>query len=204
MPILFKGVNEGECPIDLVATHQRVLLGAALRTDGPILELGTGWYSTPLLHEVAVNLKRYVVTLDTSDYWLQQFKADRWSAEYGYKGDRYHTLRSYPFWEDAKLRPADYGLVAERWGLVFADHGQPIERYYVVRELLKVSDADVFVFHDAEDRDAYGYSRTFDRFKYLWIDDCQKAQTAVASNVIDVTKWFCKLPRVAHPPKEET
>jgi hypothetical protein len=210
MPIIFKGVNQGTNPMDLVATHQRLLIGAALRTTGPILELGCGWYSTPLLHEIAKIQQRYLVTLDDNDHWLQQFAARDWSDKYGFK-DRYHQLIHVPYWEDAKLEPGDYDIVSPGWGLVFVDHGPPIERLYVARRMFnpttpfrEFKEPTVFVFHDTEESHPYGYDRLLKRFKYQWTDTCQKAHTTVASNRVDVTDWFRMLPPVVEPAKEVT
>lgn len=210
MPLIFPGHNDGDDPMDLVATHQRCLIGAALRTSGPILELGCGWYSTPLLHEIAVVQQRYLVTLDNNDHWLQQFAARGWPDHYGFK-DRYHQLKYVEWWEDAKLTPKDYDLTSVKWGLVFVDQGPPIERYYVTKriaprrsDMVGVSEPDVFVFHDTEDRHPYGYDRILDKFRYVYHDKCQKAITTVCSNTEDVTKWFRDLPPVKRPATEVT
>lgn len=39
--------------MDPYATHQRALVAAALMTEGPMVEMGCGDYSTPILHEIA-------------------------------------------------------------------------------------------------------------------------------------------------------
>lgn len=172
--------------MDIVGSHQRVLLGAALRTTGTILELGVGWYSTPLLHEIAEVMKRKVITYDNIDYWLEQFMT---------LNSKHHKLELVGWWGDMPLE--------ERYGLVFVDQGQPAEREYAIRRLFLRT--DVFVMHDTEETEqfAYGYQRILPMFKYQWTDTCQKAWTTVASNTIDVTKWFTALPPVEpEKPKE--
>jgi hypothetical protein len=171
--------------MDLVATHQRLLIAAALRTVGPILELGCGAYSTPLLHEIARAQSRLCVTADNNPDWLSQWKRLQ---------NTHHEIWEVGWWGDF-YRLAAGGHFATRWGLVFVDHGQPIEREYAVRALIDA--ADVFVLHDTEEGFAYGYSRTLPLFSYRWEDAWQLAKTTVASNRIDVREWgLIQLPPV--------
>lgn len=189
--MLFKGVNEGDPPMDLVASHQRCLLGSVLRTTGPILELGVGWYSTPLLHELAVCLERTVYTIDNNMDWLAQFLPLK---------NRWHSVQQIGWW--GELFDGTFeGLLPERFGVVFVDHGQPAEREYAIRGLIER--ADVFVLHDTEEKFAYGYSRVLPFFKHRWTDKCQKAWTTVCSNTLTVQDWFDKLPPV-EPTQEVT
>ncbi len=176
--------------MDLVASHQRLLLGAALRTQGPLLELGVGWYSTPLLHEIAVTQGRPLLTVDNNQDWLAQFLCLQ---------NDWHTLDLVGWWGELYELPRFRKI--ERWGLVFVDQGQPIEREYAVRGLL--DQADVFVLHDTEEAFAYGYSRTLPMFKWKFEDRTHKVHTTVASNTIDVMKWFTPLP-VVEPTVEVT
>lgn len=158
--------------MDIVSSHQRLLIAAAMRTTGTMLELGCGWYSTPLLHEIAVAQKRLLITMDNQPYWLPMFKG----FECGY-----HLLEQVDWWGNANFQKS--------YGMVLVDQGQPIEREYTTRRLLKESDVDVFVFHDTEEKLAYGYERILPMFKYRWTDKAQPAWTTIASNKVDVTKW---------------
>ena len=176
MPMIFRGHNEGDPPMDLVATHQRLLIAAVMRTAGPILELGVGWYSTPLLHEVGRATGRKVVTIDNNMDWLAQFQ--------GLACDT-HDVRLIGWWGDLMPMLKDYG----RFGVVFVDQGQPADREYTVRDLLANDRADVFVMHDTEEGPAYGYNRTLPMFRHQWTDKCQKAWATVASNTVDVRRW---------------
>jgi len=58
---------------DQYATHQPVLYEALLRTDGPVIEFGCGYGSTPLLHRYCERHKRRLLTIDTSADWLDKF-----------------------------------------------------------------------------------------------------------------------------------
>jgi hypothetical protein len=174
--------------MDAVATHLRLLAAAAVRTSGDVLELGCGWYSTPLLHEVCRAAGRKLWTFDNQPYWLPPFENLRHDG---------HVVRRVGWWGELyDILPRDL-----RFGLVFVDQGQPAEREYAVRNL--INRADVFVMHDTEELHAYGYERTLPLFKYAWTDLSQKqAHTTVASNTVDVTKWdFKKIP--PHDPAKE-
>jgi hypothetical protein len=63
-------------------THQPILYAIASNTTGPIIELGCGYGSTDLLHEVCKQTGRVLVTLEDDQEWLNQFKAK-------YKNDGY-------------------------------------------------------------------------------------------------------------------
>lgn len=192
MPILFSddlppnvSAGPGEGAMDLVATHLRSLVTAALRTRGTILELGVGWYSTPVLNAIAEATRRRIVTLDNNEDWLKQFYPLR---------SEYHKIELVGFWGDAPLERESYGLV-------FVDNGQPAEREYLSYRLLDRT--DVFVFHDTEEGPAYGYNRVLPKFRYVYTDKAQKAFTSIASNSVDVRKWVKDLSPV-EPTREVT
>lgn len=181
--------------MDIVASHQRALLAACLRTRGPILELGVGWYSTPLLHEIGCALRREVITVDNNPQWLNEFMplACEW-----------HSLHLVGWWGELGRLPLPKNL-----SVVFVDNGQPAEREYAVRSLLSTDLGEVFVMHDTEEGFAYGYDRLlgknrysadiddFGLFKYQWTDYSQKAWTTIASNKLNVGLWgLAQLPHV--------
>src|SRR5678816_1277742 len=89
--MIFRGKNEGDSPMDIVASHQRCLIAAMMRTTGPVLELGVGWYSTPLLHEICKVQKRKLLTFDNNSDWLVQFLPLR---------SEYHYLNLVQWWGD--------------------------------------------------------------------------------------------------------
>lgn len=204
MPMADNFGQEGT-EMDLPATHQRLLVGAALRTEGPILELGCGWYSTPILHEIAVTQKRLLITVDNLPLWLETFKATDWrkneprrSPSYGLECE-YHRLRVIGCWADILELVDD----VPRFGLVFVDNGQESMREIVIRALR--DRADVFVLHDTEEHHAYGYHRTLPLFRHKWEDISQVAETTVASDTVDVSRWFrYEVPRVIPTKKEIT
>ena len=60
--------------MDPFSTHQALLVAAMLKTQGPILELGGGWYSTPLISAFANIQQRVACMVETSESFLQQLK----------------------------------------------------------------------------------------------------------------------------------
>lgn len=55
-----------------VGSHFPILAAAIARTTGDILECGTGWWSTPLIHALA-NGNRKVRSIDSDESWLEKF-----------------------------------------------------------------------------------------------------------------------------------
>lgn len=164
------------------ATHQRFLLRAALNTKGWILELGCGWFSTPLLHEIAVSQERRVHTEDNDPIWLELIRPNF-----------QHPLHSWRC-------PIAREFLKGRWGLAFVDHGPTPETPRNEKGLLNGLDraqavldlmgcVDVFVLHDTQKsvRWEYDWDEILPLFKYSITDDTHSAHTTIASNVVDVT-----------------
>jgi len=111
--------------MDQYATHQRLLIAAAMQTEGRIVEMGCGNYSTPLLAEIAASQGRQFTVCTISEEWGSKYRniAD------------VHMLRSwgeYPYPE---------------CGLTFLDSGEYVRnRKKHVPRLLDTS--TVVVCHD--------------------------------------------------------
>jgi predicted O-methyltransferase YrrM len=134
--------------IDPYATHQRLLVKYMLQTTGPAIELGSGNYSTPILHEIAAAQGRHLTTVDTNPEWLNKFKI--------FESDG-HTMCLIQSWEE--FEPESYGLA-------FVDHADPPThpRWLQVQKLLPT--AGVVVIHDTED-DLYGYAKLMHLFDVI-------------------------------------
>ena len=117
-------------PPDPYSTHQRLLVRGLMETTGPVLELGCGHYSTPIVQEICRSQNREMTSLDNHPAWVRQFDAKtvRW--------DRFTPDCSY--------------------GLVMVDHADPPhhQRWKQILKLLPW--CDTFVAHDTEDP-LYGY-----------------------------------------------
>jgi hypothetical protein len=112
--------------MDPYATHQRLLIAAAMQTDGRIVEMGCGDYSTPLLAEIAAAQSRPFVVYTTSKVW----------------GAKYHSVadvRILQSWAEYPYPP--------RCGLTFLDNEEYVrDRKRHVPRLLATN--DVVVCHD--------------------------------------------------------
>lgn len=142
-----------------IGSHRRAMLDAIARTAGPILELGCGDQSTPMLHDIAVTHQRKLVTIDNDPQWI---------ARYRHLQDFYHSIVLVESWDEAPLEE----LV---WGCALVDHSPPQRRAVDIRRL--VGRCHLIVAHDADMPEIYGY----DKLKDLTVD---KLWTLVSPHTI--------------------
>lgn len=140
-------------------THLPVLTAAVLSTEGPVLELGAGNWSTPFLHQLCWD--RELVTIEPPGPWRDRFEVFRNSR---------HAFFDY-------LETYD----GPRWAVVLVDGGDWDQR---ARNLLSL-DAELFVAHDT---DAAGleflpaYRDALRTFKYRQDFNDLTPPTSVVSN----------------------
>ena len=164
-------------------THMAPLFTAVTHTTGPILELGCGDYSTPLLHALCSKTHRFLLSTDTDKKWLNLFMdLER----------PWHHFAYVPVYEDDWERnPKPYlwdNIGADmRWGVVLVDH-RPGERRAVDIKRLK-DQADILVVHDAQEA-GYNYASIMNDFRYKYVYKRYSTQTLILSNVIDVAALF--------------
>jgi hypothetical protein len=164
-------------------THMAPLLTVIARTDGPILEMGCGDYSTPLLHALCAPTNRYLMTTDTDRNWLSLFldlKTD------------WHNFDYVPVYEDdweLNPEPREWNRIGtdRHWSVILIDH-RPGERRVVDIVRLRPY-TDIFVVHDTQQR-TYGYEPVLSTFKYKYVYTRYTTQTTVVSDTIDVESFF--------------
>ena len=164
-------------------THMSMFLTAVMYTGGPILELGAGDYSTPLLHAVCSRDKRYLVTADTSMNLLSNFIDLQRS---------WHAFHYVPVYEDdwaSNPKPDRWDHVGGEtdWSVVIINH-RPGERRVKDIERLRPH-TEIFVIHDTQER-GYGYDSILGSFKYGYRDERYATQTIMVSDTIDVSQFF--------------
>ena len=98
-------------------------------SKGDVLELGSGPFSTPLLHWLCLDTKRYLVTYEDS---LEYYNLHKKFVS------KKHEIKFVTDWDKINID--------KHWGLAFVDH-EPGNRRKT--EILKLKDtADFIVVHD--------------------------------------------------------
>lgn len=145
-----------------------MLMKAIQLSDGPILELGSGLFSTPLIHWMCHESKRKIVTYESVNKYMEfacQFKSNN------------HKVRQVKTYDDIDL--------GDHWGVVLIDH--TVERRSI--DALRLKDkADYIVMHDSE-CDLYEYESIFRHFKHVHHWKSCVPFTSVVSNFKDLKEF---------------
>lgn len=148
------------------ATHQDILLAACRQTTGPIVELGCGEYSTPVLHDEFRN--RYLVTVETNAEWMLRYIHLRSPNHVFMLVRDFHVFRM-------PITPV---------GVLFVDFEclEPGQRRNIV--LQEANNAALIVAHDTEPlcHPIYQWGDCFEQFKYHYTDQTYDRWTTVMSN----------------------
>lgn len=152
------------------SSHIPALLHVLGRTTGSVLELGAGYFSTPLLHWYCVPRGRMLVTLDNDEKYFQAVSSFASGT---------HTIKLVEDWD--KIDEA--GMM---WSVVFIDHG-PSERRAV--DLMRFADRALYiVVHDTDGRNDkhYHLRDLWKEFKYLSSYTMHRPHTTVVSNFCEI------------------
>jgi hypothetical protein len=168
---------------DKYSSHAIPLTIAALITQGDILELGMGKYSTHILNKIARDQNRFLLSVEIDRKWMKKFRV--------LNDTRRHLII------DAVSECANTINSQKKWGLVFVDHlNSNLRKYDVINYALK---SQMVVVHDTErqSNEYYGYDTVYKHFKYhckysLMYPDNRYLSTSLLSNFIsfDVIKKF--------------
>lgn len=155
------------------STHNALLLKVLDASDGDVLELGGGVFSTPLLHWYCKNKGRRLITYeDNDDYYLfeKQFVS------------RTHSIKLVKDWDEVDSET--------HRGVVFIDHGGTKKDNIVAGsrrgyDAIRFKDsADFIVLHDTSPQTykIYGYEEVWKIFKYRfdW-EECRPFTSVVSS-----------------------
>ena len=154
------------------ATHLPCLIKALELTDGDVLELGPGVFSTPYLHWYCHMKKRYLLTIESHPKWS-------WFCRQ-YYDEPSHDHLFYPDWDSAKK------AISKPWDVALVDHS-PSERR--VKEIAILKDlVKYIVVHDAEPEKEreYHLSTIYPLFKYKYLFTEVKHNVVVLSNLVDL------------------
>jgi len=150
-------------------SHLPVLSMLLNRTDGAVLEMGCGYYSTPLLYWTCKAQRRLFVSYENDKKWCEKFE----------------DLGTQHM-EDWQKAPIDDTF----WSVVLVDHRPALRRHKEARRLR--NNASFIVMHDSEpeiDR-FYKYSWIYKDFKYRYDFDSVRPNTTVLSNFINPKYLF--------------
>lgn len=155
-------------------SHMPVLMQVLERSTGPILELGTGLFSTPYLHWVSYLQRRELVSFDSEASYLKTFR--------GYRSDL-HKIYHTEDWDTIDID--------RHWSVALVDHA-PAERR--VKEIARLANnTDFVVIHDSDPAVAqhYHYDTVYPLYKYRFDFITGHPNTTVLSNTHDLS--FLKL-----------
>ena len=156
------------------ASHMPLLIKTMLASKGPVLELGMGPFSTPLLHWLCKDAGRELVSYDNTKLYFDQnrkFAKDFHHVEF-VKNDNWDSIE----------------IEGVHWGVVFVDQHPSADRGKTAGRAAKC--ADYVVLHDSGDEyndKAHNYDKIYHLFKYKYIyNEKGKPYTTVLSNVYDL------------------
>lgn len=140
-------------PMDPWGSHLPVLMACAAHTTGPVLELGCGDFSTPILHTVCRGRK--LVSLENDPEFIKTY-LDLRTAD--------HEIALVPTWNTQ--HPDLLKILEHPWDLAFVDQHPCAYRGPFIEILRK--NTKLIVAHDTEPvhADLYGYEPLLSTFKY--------------------------------------
>ena len=179
--------NFVRCDLDDYGTHMAPLLTAVANTTGPVLEMGCGHFSTPLLHALCSANQRYLLTAETNRNWMSLFL---------YLERSWHSFIYVPVFVDDNLKtypnPLAWDSIGNEieWSVVFIDHEPgPRRREDIMR--LK-HHTKIFVIHDSQPSAnvVYGYEEIYKTFRFRYDYKIYTTYTTLLSDTIDVAALF--------------
>ncbi|KKL89449.1 hypothetical protein LCGC14_1914590 [marine sediment metagenome] len=154
-------------------SHVPMLLKCFEQSDGPVLEMGTGIFSTPILDMLCKQRqKRHILSLENDPKWFAETHKEYQSP--------YHDVVLVQDWDNAPIED-------KFWGLALVDH-RPKNRRRV--DILRLKYRAYFVIiHDSQpdsEQRHYRYHRIYDHFRYRYdFTECLP-HTTVLSNYNDL------------------
>ncbi|RNA30593.1 family methyltransferase [Brachionus plicatilis] len=135
------------------------LVVASLMTSGDLLELGMGKFSTPLLHKLAADTNKQVVSIDTDINWVNNFAL--------YNKTKNHKVYCWPSFDQVEKK---LGIEENKlWGIVLVDHINATQRAFDAKKY--ANRAEIVLIHDAEKTVEHGYqyekNKIREPFKYV-------------------------------------
>lgn len=153
-----------------MATHIPLLVMVFEISEGDVLEMGTGYFSTLMLRWLCEMQNRTLYSFESSKKWYDRAMK---------KPKTFQTMTYVENWDDADIeRP---------WGMAFIDHGPNYRRQHDIKRLANC--AKYIVIHDTEPEveKSYHYSNIWDLFQYRYDYTRCLPWTSVVSNFADLS-----------------
>lgn len=154
-------------------SHLPVVLRAVNKTAGSVLELGAGFFSTPVLHALCTLQKRQLLTLENNHRWYRWFKV---------YSNSYHEIDFVDDWAKAKIdRP---------WDVAIVDHSPDFRRIEEVKRLANL--VQYIIIHDSNPKynRNFHYDQIYHLFKYKFVYDRDEPSTTVLSNFVKLDRFI--------------
>lgn len=150
-------------------SHFPILIKCVLATDGGVLELGTGLFSTPLLHYLVSERQRPLISYDDNEDFYKLARVCQ---------NRYHRIRFVEDWSKLKIEG--------HWSVALIDQSTKNRANSAIA--LK-DNVDYIVLHDSNDPHHYRYEKVWPHFKYRYDYTVQNPNTTVVSNLKEL-EWL--------------
>lgn len=144
-------------------THIPALVATLAKSKGPVLELGMGISSTPLLHALCFDQNKFLLSVDNDPVFTKMFSKYRSTG---------HHIELIKDWDE---------ILDGKWGVVLVDH-KPDERRAI--EAKKFTQSEFVILHDSEPahNDLYHYDQVYPLFKYRFDYKKASVHATVLSN----------------------
>lgn len=152
----------------LYGSHLPILARIMDLCDGPVLEMGMGLYSTPLLDLMCHESKRQLVSYDSDPVWFKE--NEKWASDY-------HQVKFVEDWDQADIEHTF-------WSVAFLDHKPAIRRKGDAHRI--ANNALYVILHDSEPESNkyFRYTWIYKYFKYRYDYTNCRPHTVVLSNFI--------------------
>ena len=147
-------------------SHLPVLISLIKKTSGSVLEMGTGFYSTPFLHWACFP-DRYLISYENN------MECFRMNKKYS---STYHKVIYVKDWDEASIE--------SYWDIAFIDHSPSQRRMIDIKRLANY--AKFIIVHDTQ-RGKHFWGGEFPYFKYRLDYKTAIPYTTVFSNFIQPT-----------------
>lgn len=159
------------------STFLPVLMTVMETTNGDVLELGAGVFSTPYLHWICKRKGRKLLTIENDEKWFN------FCRKYYQSSHRQPIRHRFVFtrdWDDIEKE------IVKEWDVVLIDHSPSERRIEEIKKLANL--AKYIIIHDADDNKErnYHYSTIYKLFKYRYDFKDAEPATTVLSNFVDL------------------